>query len=187
MAKVTPLEEMTLNELKEELGKRGHEAIAKTLNTKPQALAVLTGLMTTPANPEKVELPPGEVVSPTRERQDTRNWQSKAKIMEEKLKNQEKVQVFLALEGKETAGKVVERIVDGQRQVQTEGAVETVIINGYVTYIPKGVPVSVPLQIAAALGQAQTDTAQAGKEFELDRPDTEHPETPYKTVGEALQ
>ena len=61
------------------------------------------------------------------------------------------------------------------------------IANGYTTYIPKGVPVSVPLDIANALGQSQRETAKAGKEFEIDRPDTEHPETPYKTVGEALQ
>lgn len=182
MADIKPMEELTLNELKAELSDLGQAAVAETLNTKAQALAVLAGLKVSPANPERVEIP----ISTVADREVNKNSASKTKRMEERLKAQPQVQVFLALEGKERAGSVSENIVNGQRRVATDGAVETVQLNGFITYIPKGKPVLVPQQVAAELGQSQVETANAGKAFEVDRPDTEHTETPFQTVGEAL-
>lgn len=190
MAVIKPLEEMTMGELKEEISALGQAGIATTLNTRSQALAVLAGLKANPGNPENVTLPKVEELTPPlntiSDREVNKAAISKTKRMEEKLNSQPKVQVFLALEGKERMGEVKETIVNGQRKIVTEGTVETVQLNGFTTYIPKGKPVLVPQQVAQELGQAQVETANAGKAFEIDRPDTEHAETPFQTVGEAL-
>jgi|GEM_PF-6487506 len=100
---------------------------------------------------------------------DRKQWRGKARIMKEKLDSQPKVQTFLSLSGKEKPGKIVEIVVDGQKKKIIKNAYETVTLNGHVTYVPKGVPVMVPQQVAEILGQAQAQTAVAGQEFLVDR------------------
>ena len=117
---------------------------------------------------------------------DTKKWKSKAEKMGAKLAGQPKVAVLISLENKETQGTVVEEIVNGKRVVKVTGAVATFIINGWTTYVPKGIRVRVPEQIAEMLGQSESDTAEAGSNIAIDRADTEHPETPYQSVRDAL-
>lgn len=190
MAKLKSLEEMTLKELQVEITSMGYGNLADTLSTKKQAVEVYTALKATPAKDPEVpqsEGPAPVEPSPIENRQDTKKWQTKADRMKEHLDAQPKVQVYLAPEGKEQPGQIREIMVGNKIVVQTSGSVEVVTLNGYSTYIPKGTPTLVPQQVAEILGQAQVDTAKAGREIDINRPDVEHPETPYGTVRGALE
>lgn len=178
----TPLEEYTMKQLQELAITLGVEA-PDSFTTKAQILSVIK-MARKAQEVSKDEKPIQKVVD--NERQDAKLHKSKMLKMKEKLEKQDKVQIMLPLEGKEQVGQVIETWDRGKRIVRTSGAVETVVLNGWCTYIPKGTPYLVPSQVAEILGQAQVQTNSAGNQYKIDRPsnDTSSPE--FKTVRDAL-
>ncbi|MCR4306299.1 MAG: hypothetical protein NUV73_04425 [Candidatus Daviesbacteria bacterium] len=174
---VKPMEEYTVRELQEQATKLGM-VDAGLLTTKKQLIAIINTLeakQLVEKETPKVTQQPGleTAVNPAidNKREDDRRYMSKAMRMKAHLDAQPKVQVFLALEGKEKKGELKKGIVNGKEHLTITGAYETVILNGYRTVIPKGVPFSVPQQVAEILGQSQVATSEAGSQFLVDRSD----------------
>lgn len=91
-------------------------------------------------------------ISPVEQANVLQKHQSKAQRMKEHLAGQEKVTMFIPLEGKEKPG-----------------TTEPVTINGYRLNVPKGVYVKVPLQVADILKDYLKQTQEAlNNPFNLD-------------------
>jgi hypothetical protein len=172
---IKPMEEYTVKELQDQATKLGMVG-ADLLTTKKQLIAVINTLGAQKlVNQEipKVTQQPGldTAVNPVidNKREDDRHYASKAERMKAHLDKQKKVQVFLALEGKEKKGEFRKAIVDGKEKTVITGAYETVTLNGYRIVIPKGVPFFVPEQVAETLGQSQVATSEAGSQFLIER------------------
>ena len=139
-----------------------------------------------------------EKETPKEKKQVDTEYLTKIDIMRNKLNEQKRVRIKLALEGKETIG-IVKRVVElsdeelkSMNLIKTKrneldtvgisGSIETVTLNGYRTHIPKGVYVEVSNQVAGVLDEADRNTSEAGKNILFDRFD---PET-GKTVRESM-
>ena len=166
------MEERTLKELQKELVKLGMpEEEAKSFNTKAQVLAVINTLDAKKAV-EKVKTLE-EVESPAEKKAFEQQWLSKAMIMKKKLEAQPKVRFLLPLEGSEKQGVVEWRTgKNGEKyQYVVSGSVETVQLNGYKYFIPKGIFVDIPEQVAQVLSESYKLTASAGSNISMDRID----------------
>ena len=109
---------------------------------------------TTPANPAEVKKVATieERPDPSEEKKINKEFVTKAEIMRAKLEKQPKVRFFLPLVGAEKPGVIREVMKHGRmEQVVVSGAVETVQLNGFKTFIPKGRFVEIPQQVADVL------------------------------------
>ncbi len=168
------LEELTLKELQQKLIELGmSEEDANAFRTKAAAIATVSTLES------KKEVDDGKVASledktsPAEDREVNKNWKNKAEKMRDRLLSQRKVSILIPLEPTERAG-VVEwrKDKDGNDfQVHVSGAVESVQLNGYKYFIPKGVYTEVPQQIAEVISKSQKQTLEAGSNMLLDRID----------------
>lgn len=114
-----------------------------------------------------------EKVNPTEERRVNKAWRSKAAHMKEVLMAQEKVSILIPMDPNEKAG-IVEWRTDKNGedyQVALGGAVESVTLNGFRYFIPKGRYTPVPRQIAEVISKAQQQTLEAGSKISIDRID----------------
>lgn len=147
---VTPLEDMTLSDLKLEAEKLGLDA-SKFTNKAP-LIASINALRMKPQpviDPFKPELP--VIDNATR---DDQAYKNKARRMKEQLEKQPKVKFLVPLE-------------PGEKK----GSIEVVIMNGYRMNILKGEFVDLPEQVAEDLARRYKLTSEAGKNLEIDRID----------------
>lgn len=173
------LETMSIKDLQAELVANGMpEDDAVTFKTKASAIATLRTIMASKA----VEEAPQEVKkvasieekpNPAEDREVNRRWLSKAHAMKKHLEAQEKVSILIPLDPTERQGVVEWRTgAKGETyQVHVGGAIESVQLNGYKYFIPKGVYTQVPRQIAEVISRSQQQTLDAGKHVSLDRID----------------
>lgn len=111
--------------------------------------------------------------NPNEEREVNKKWKTKAEKMKSILMAQPKVSILVPLDPGERVG-VVEWKEDrygDKYQVHISGAIESVQLNGYKYFIPKGVYTPVPQQIAEVIAQAQQQTLSAGSSISLNRID----------------
>lgn len=158
------LEEMEMKDLQEKAIELGFPN-PEIFTVKKQLIAVIDSL----EGKQKLELKKNKTET-LMSRGDAKKWSGKALIMKKKLDSQEKVSVFLSLNGKEKPGSIKEFVGEnGKKKLVFKGAIWAVVMNGHVTYVPKGIPAMVPSQVQEALGQSQAKTAVAGQEFLIDR------------------
>ncbi len=176
--------ELTKKELRESLVKLGtSKEEADLFNTRDQLIAMIKV-----KSKEKVSSLK-ETESPAERRELKNKYTTKVDIMREKLANQSKIRIKLPLEGKEQVG-VVKRVCELSKEtlknmnltmseknkfdtVHISGAVEPVTLNGYRTFVPKGIYFEVPEQVADSLDEADRNTSSAGKDILFDRFDEE--------------
>ena len=150
----TPVVESNLKSLKDlqkiatEMGFVGVEVFT----TKAQVLSVIESMAKTKiankdVEPEKAP----EVVATFTENQ---NWQGKRERTEAYMKKQPTIRTMIPLGINEKMG-----------------ASEDLQINGYKITVPKGVFVNLPEPFVDLISYAYNQTAEAGKEFLLDRPE----------------
>lgn len=177
------LESLTVKELQQEAVKLGMpEVDSKKFTIKAPLIATINALKATQVVKKVDTLTPP--ANPVEEKQVARKWRSKAEHMRSILDSQPKVRFFLPLEGKEKQGVVREVMIKGRKElVHVSGTIETVILNGYKTIIPKGQWVELPKQVADELANAYQMTSEAGRDLLLDRVD---PNT-GRTVREQLE
>ena len=146
-------------------------ASIKTLMTK-QVVADMHEDVEKPEEPKKVASIE-ETPNPVEDREVNRRWKDKAEAMKAHLEKQEKVSIIIPLDPSEKQGVVEWRTDKGGQtyQVHISGAVESVQLNGYKYFIPKGKYVQVPRQIAEVISRSQQQTLDAGSEISLDRID----------------
>lgn len=175
------LETLTVKELRAKLVELGMpEDDVEAFRTKAPLIASIHTLMAKDVvNEDKEE---GEVKrvktleetpKPAEERKVNENWKNKAEAMKARLLAQPTVSILIPLEPAEKKG-VVEWRTDksGEKyQVHLDGAIESVQLNGYKYFIPKGVYTPVPQQIAEVISRSQQQTLDAGSEISLDRID----------------
>lgn len=175
------LELLTVKELQERLVKLGMpEEDVQSFKTKYPLVATIRTMEAKEAvsKEEKVEESPKvltieEKPNPAEDREVNKKWKTKAEAMKLKLLSQEKVSILIPLEPTERVGVVEWR--NGKNgeayQVHISGAKEEVQLNGYKYFIPKGVYVQVPRQVAEVISKAQQQTLEAGANISLDRID----------------
>lgn len=175
--------EKTLKELKAELVTLGMpESDVDAFNSKAQIMAVLNTMKAKEVvkRVDSIE----EIESPKEKKMVEKQYLSKARIMRDKLMSQPKVRYLIPCEPKERPG-VIEWRTDkngDKYQVVISGAFETVQLNGFKWFVPKGVFTDVPEQVAEELGASHHLTNEAGKEKSMDRTD---PQT-GKVMSEAM-
>lgn len=174
-------DEKTIKQLQEEAVSKGvDETAVKGMKTKPAITEVLGILdkkkekviveVNKPEEPKKVDTL--NDLSNSQERKATsRQWVGKAAHMRDTLLAQRKVFTQLPLGDKEKPGVVLNKTDKNGvfYQEHVSGAIETVQMNGFKYLIPKGVQAEVPEGVNNVLGASLTDTANAGKEFRIDR------------------
>jgi len=173
------LEQLTVKELKSKLVELGiPEAEAAHFLTKGQIIATIKTLMAkkevvTEHEEVKRVASLEEKPNPIEDREINKAWKDKAKRMKEHLEAQEKVNILIPTEPGEKPGVVEEKKdKNGETyQVHVSGAVESVQLNGYKYFIPKGKYVPVPKQIAEVISDAQQQTLEAGQDFSVSRTD----------------
>ena len=169
------MEELTIAQLQARLVELGvPESEAKAIRVKAPLITFVNTLLAKDAvkEVEKVDSIE-ERPNPSEDRQVNKNWKSKAEKMQDHLESQERVSILIPLEPGEKRGTVEERVGKNGRkyQVAVSGAVDSVQLNGFKYFIPKGVYTSVPRQIAEVISNSQQQTLEAGKDFLLDRQD----------------
>jgi len=177
------IELLTVKELQAKLVELGMpEDDAKAFKTKAPMIASIRTLEAKEVVIDTVKGEAGEVKkvasieerpNPSEDREVNKKWKSKAEKMKARLLAQEQVSILIPVEAHEHAG-VVEWRTDknGQQyQVHISGAVESVQLNGYKYFIPKGIYTRVPRQIAEVISNSQQQTLEAGKDISLDRID----------------
>ena len=187
------LEELTIKQLTARLIKAGTpKEEAELFKTKDQLIVMIDMKAKEKVSSLK------DTESPSERRESKNKYTTKVDIMREKLNNQSKIRIKLPLEGKEQMG-VVKRVCELSKEtlknmnltmseknkfdtVHISGAVEPVTLNGYKTFVPKGIYFEVPEQVADALDEADRNTAKAGEAFLFDRFD----EKTGRTVKEAM-
>ena len=114
-----------------------------------------------------------EKPNPAEDREVNKRWKNKAEAMKANLLSQEKVSILIPLDAGSQAGVVEWRVgKNGESyQVHISGAIESVQLNGYKYFIPKGRYVQVPRQIAEVISRSQQQTLEAGADISLDRID----------------
>lgn len=173
------LETLTVKELQAKLVTLGMpEEDAIKLTTKASIIATIKTLQAKDAvkpEPEEVKKVASieETPNPVEDRQVNKRWLTKAQAMKAHLEKQEKVSILIPLDPTEKAGVVEWRTdANGQKyQYHVGGAIETVQLNGYKYFIPKGVYTPVPRQIAEVIARSQQQTLQAGSDVSLNRID----------------
>jgi len=165
-------EEKTLKQLKEELVSLGMPADAvESFNTKSQLLAVINTMKAkeTVKRVDTLE----EKEDPKEEKLVEQRYRSKAIIMRDKIMAQPTIRFFIPCEGKEKPGVVEWRTDKNGKKYQfvVSGTYETVQLSGFKYFVPKGVFVDVPQQIAEELGASLHLTSEAGKDKLMDRTD----------------
>ena len=165
-------EDITLSELREVADSMGLKEL-KSFTTKQSLITVIELLKEKKDESEK----PKEVVE-IAEKTETAvepnepnvivAHTSKKEIMRLKLEKQPKKTLFLPLEGKEIEGEVAYDKKKKQWQV-VSGTCESCIINGFVTYVPKGKYWEVPEQVFEVFKESQTSTQRAGQEMLMNR------------------
>ena len=198
MAKLTDL---TVKELKAELVKLGMpEDDVDAFRTRAPLIATIKTMEATSVVKEKGEGEADDKVvrvksiketpTPSEERKVNKNWKNKAVKMKARLLAQEVISILIPLEPAEKKGVVVWAYTSngdkmsvavwntltleekmGTHQVHVAGAIESVQLNGYKYFIPKGVYTPVPEQIAKVISNSQQQTLDAGSEMKLDRID----------------
>jgi hypothetical protein len=164
----------SLKELKAELVENGMPAEdAELYVTKAQARAVLNTLKAKEVIKKVDTLEDKE--SPQEKKVFERQYMSKKETMRLKLMAQPKVMFLIPLDKNEKPGDVVwETDRHGnETQIHKSGAVETVQLNGFKWIIPKGVMTEIPQQVAEELSKSMNITMQAGRQYSLDRVDSQ--------------
>lgn len=174
------LETLTVKDLQKKLIELGMpEDDVATFKTRAPLIASIKTLMTREiVSEEKLEEAKKvasieEKPNPVEDRQVNKQWKSKAERMRERLLAQEKVSILIPLDPAEKAGVVEWRTgKDGKPfQVHLSGSVESVQLNGYKYFIPKGIYTPVPRQVAEVISTSQQQTLSAGSNISLDRID----------------
>ena len=166
-------EEKTVKQLQQELRDKG-VLNAELFTSKAQIRTVLD-MQGTPA--PKTDEPVATIdppANPVEERNVERRWQKKADHMRRKLEHQTKVRILVPLEANEKQGVVEWRKnakTGKDEQVIISGDVQPVTLNGYAYYVPKGIYVEVPEQVANVITEKFNQTAEAGQSARLDRLD----------------
>ena len=114
-----------------------------------------------------------EPLNPNEDRQVNKRWKTKAAAMRDRLEKQPVVSILIPLEPAEKRG-IVEWKIDkhgDKYQEHISGAVESLQLNGYKYFIPKGRYTPVPQQIAEVISRSQQQTLDAGADIKLDRID----------------
>jgi len=164
-------EETTLKQLQEILTAEGFEN-AELFNTKKQVITIIkklrtnkiaTSIVASITNPGTASTVTQNIETPT----EKHNWESKRDRTKAIIESAPKIRTMIPLDIGEKMGAVAE-----------------LQINGYKKIIPKGVYVDLPLPFADLVAYAYNQTAEAGKDFLLDRPGVD-PET-GKTVAQVL-
>jgi hypothetical protein len=162
------LEAMSVKELQELLTTEQDFVGAETFKTKDQIIKVLGILrarksVTPVASASAATVLPDKTANPT----ERKNWEGKRERTKKFIEAQPKIRTMIPLDLGEKPGAVAE-----------------LQINGYKKVVPKGVYVDLPLSFADLVAYSYNQTAEAGKDFLLDRPgvDTET----GKTVAEVL-
>ena len=168
---------MTVKELQAKLVELGMpEEDAKAFKTKAPMVASINAMMAKDAvEPEEVKKVASieEKPNPIEDREVNKRWKTKAAAMRDHLAAQEKVNILIPLDPSEKAG-VIEWRKDKEGndyQVHISGAVDSVQLNGYKYFIPKGIYTPVPRQVAEVISKAQQQTLDAGKDILIDRID----------------
>ena len=172
------LEDLSLKQLQEKAVEVGmpREDVGN-FNTKAQLISMMNVLKATKAKAEgEVErvatLEQKETLK--QDKTDKKKWVGKVEIMRNKLMKQPRVKVLIPLEGKEKRGEVdwvYNEKTRRKEQVYRSGSVLPVQLNGFKWFVPKGVYTEVPEQIAQVIETSFNQTAEAGKDFLLDRSD----------------
>lgn len=125
-----------------------------------------------------------EIESPQEKKMVEKQYMSKARIMRDKLMKQPKIRYLIPCEPKEKPGVIEWRTGKSGEKYQfvVSGAFETVQLNGFKWFVPKGVFTDIPEQIAEELGASHHLTNEAGKDKSMDRTD---PQT-GKTISEVM-
>ncbi len=157
------LTKLTVKDLREVVVKLGmSEEKAENFETKKPLIATIELLRA-----QKVETP-GQL------KKDKEKYLSKAERMRAILMKQPKVRILIPCEGKEKPGVikwVFNKISKRKEQVYVKGAYTPVQINGFKWLVPHGVYDNVPQQVADMISDAQGMTAEAGKDYLIDRED----------------
>jgi len=168
-------EDITLSELREVADSMGLKEL-KSFTTKQSLITVIELLKEKKDESEKLK----EVVEVVEIAEKTETavepnepnvivaHTSKKEIMRLRLEGQPKKTLFLPLEGKEIEGEVAYDKKKKQWQV-VSGTCESCIINGFVTYVPKGKYWEVPEQVFEVFKESQTSTQRAGQEMLMNR------------------
>lgn len=172
------LETLTVKELQAKLVTLGMpEEDATKLTTKASIIATIKTLQAKDAVKPEPEVKKVETIeeapNPAEDRQVNKRWLTKAQAMKAHLEKQEKVSILIPLDPTEKAG-VVEWRTDAngdKYQYHVSGNIESVQLNGYKYFIPKGVYTPVPKQIAEVIARSQQQTLEAGSEVSLNRID----------------
>jgi hypothetical protein len=170
------LQKKTVKELQQDLIKLGmSEEDVGAFKTKATLIATINTLSAT----KKIEEEPKRVATleespnPVEEKEIGIQYAEKRKRMKDHLLAQPKVSILIPLEPGEKVG-VVEWRTDKngeEYQLHISGAIESVQINGFKFFIPKGRYYEVPKQIAEVVSQSQQQVLEAGQEFSIDRID----------------
>lgn len=147
--------------------------IISTLKAMSAQQAVLSEEIEAEAEEDEKVATLEERPNPNEERMVNKRWKTKAEKMKELLLSQPHVSILVPLDSGERVGKVEWREGKNQDkyQVHLSGNIETVQINGYKYFIPKGVYTPVPQQIAEVIADSQQQTLSAGSSISLNRID----------------
>lgn len=147
--------------------------IISTLKAMSAQQAVLSEEIEEEAQEEAKVATLEERPNPNEEREVNKRWKTKAEQMKAKLLAQPHVSILVPLDAGERVGKIEwreDRFGD-KYQVHLAGNIETVQLNGYKYFIPKGVYTPVPQQIAEVIADSQQQTLSAGSSISLNRID----------------
>jgi len=164
------LMKLTVKDLREVVIKLGMpEEDAENFETKKPLIATINTLRA-----QKVVETLGEL------KKEKEEHLSKAERMRAILMKQRKIRILIPLQGKEKPGVinwVYNKVTKRKEQVYVSGAYTPVQINGFKWLVPHGKYDEVPEQIADIISESQNITAEAGKEYLIDRidPDTGKP------------
>ena len=158
------LEKLSVKDLREVVVKLGMpEEEAENFGTKKPLIATINTLRA-----QKVVQVPGEL------KKEKEEYLSKSERMRAILMKQPRVRILIPLEGQEKPGVinwVYNKVQKRKEQVYISGAYTPVQINGFKWLVPHGKYVEVPEQVADMISDAQGMTAQAGRDFLIDRID----------------
>ena len=160
------LTQLSVKELREVVVKLGMpENDAENFETKKSLIATINTLRA-----QKAIDTPGQL------KRDKEQYLSKAEIMRAHLMKQSRVRILVPLQGEEKPG-VIKLVYNKQtkreEQVYISGAYLPVQLNGFKWLVAKGRYEEVPQQIADAISESQSMTAEAGRAWLIDRKDPE--------------
>lgn len=158
------LTKLTVKDLREIVVKLGmSEEDAENFETKRPLISTINALR----GKEVVETP-GEL------KEDRKKHESKKERMRAILMKQPRVRILIPCTGKEKPGVIIWKYNEATKrkeQVYLRGAYTPVQINGCKWLVPHGRYEKVPEQIADLISESQQMTAEAGRDFLIDRED----------------